>query len=450
MRRLWSALAACAAPLAVCSVARADGFGFYAQSACATALGGAFIGRACANDPSTIFYNPAALTLLPGTQLSLGGSLVFNRSDYDYTNPLLARSVNIRGQNETFLVPHVYLSHRVTPRVALGIGFFTPYGLGSQWPTTPDNLGRFVAYNTEMLAFYTQPTAAVRLTPQISLGVGLEIVYTTADLDRLVDLQEVAGPLDPDVYPPGAYSAAEARLSGNGWSTGFVASVLIEPSELVSVGLRYFGQTTARVDGELELVQTPLVDQGAPNADVLDPVVAASLPSEPLPAKTEFTLPDQILAGIEIWPAPRWTLAFAYQWTDWSDFDTFQIVAEGQAPDTLAPSYGDASTFRVGIGYQATPVLALRAGFVYDPTPADPAKPFGVTVLLPDATRNNLSLGLGWQLTSRLRADVYWLGVWFLDTGGCVVPASSSLCGVPAEEYATTAHLFGLTLGHSF
>ncbi len=337
----------------------------------------------------------------------------------------------------------------------MGLGVFTPYGLGTEWPVTPDNLGRFVAYNTEIIPTYFQPTVAVRLHPKVSVGAGLDVVYATAYLDRLVDLREVPGTesLDPTIYPPLAYSAAEARISSDGWSMAFAAAVLVEPIEWVSIGLRYLSQTTVDFEGDLTFTQTPLADQGAPDADLLDPIVAAALPPDGLATRGDFRFPDQLVAGIEVRPIPRWTFAFTYQWTDWSDVDTVVIEVEGQAPPVLSPVWGDASQFRFGVAFEAAPRLSLRGGLVHDPTPADPAQPFGVSVFLPDATRNEVSLGVGWRLAPRVQADVYWLGVFFNRTDGCVVPTGGG-CAVPAPAsrpmaFRTTAHLLGANLSLS-
>lgn len=442
MSRLSSVLCAGTALLALNRAAGADGFSYAVHGGCASGLAGAFIARACPNDPSSLFYNPAAIALVAGTRISLGATVLLNASEYVYPNVFdpSAGELTIRDHNETFFPLHVFASHPLTPRVTVGVGVFNPYGLGTEWPTTQDNVGRFVAYNTEIWALYTQPTVAVRLSPQIAVGAGLEIVYTRAELDRLVDARQYDAS-----YPPLTYSAADAHLSADGWSAGFVASVLVEPSERVSIGLRYLSQTTVTLEGRLEFFQTPLVDQGAPNGDVVDSIVRASLPPGPLPGRTQLTLPDQILAGIEVRPLPRWTFGFTYLWTNWSDFDTLVVRVEGQAPDTLAPNFSDSSMFRVGAAYELTPAVTVRAGYIHDPTPADPANPFGVNVLLPDATRNEVSLGVGWRAGPRLQADVFWMGVFFNETPGCVVPTTDG-CEVAAEAFRTTAHLLGASV----
>src|SRR2546427_12269070 len=52
----------------------AGGVSFTEQGAAASGKANAFTGEA--NDPSAIFYNPAGITQLPGTQLMIGTSIV--------------------------------------------------------------------------------------------------------------------------------------------------------------------------------------------------------------------------------------------------------------------------------------------------------------------------------------------------------------------------------------
>ena len=52
----------------------ANGFDIYEQSAEAVGLGGAFIAQA--DDPSAVFFNPAGIVQLEGTQLSVGVCLI--------------------------------------------------------------------------------------------------------------------------------------------------------------------------------------------------------------------------------------------------------------------------------------------------------------------------------------------------------------------------------------
>jgi long-chain fatty acid transport protein len=62
------------AMLAVPSLLSANGFAIYQQSAKAVALGGAVVAQA--DDPSAIFFNPAGIVELDGTQVSVGACAI--------------------------------------------------------------------------------------------------------------------------------------------------------------------------------------------------------------------------------------------------------------------------------------------------------------------------------------------------------------------------------------
>src|SRR6266849_5026423 len=63
----------------------AGGVSFTEQGAAATGKANAFTGEA--NDPSAIFYNPAGITQLPGTQFMIGTSIVKLDSTFRGSTP---------------------------------------------------------------------------------------------------------------------------------------------------------------------------------------------------------------------------------------------------------------------------------------------------------------------------------------------------------------------------
>jgi len=61
--------------LLVCSLASGSGFLIYEHGAAAMGMAGAFV--SIANNPTAIFYNPAGIAWLRGTQVNVGGTFVF-------------------------------------------------------------------------------------------------------------------------------------------------------------------------------------------------------------------------------------------------------------------------------------------------------------------------------------------------------------------------------------
>ncbi|WP_338092907.1 OmpP1/FadL family transporter [Chromobacterium amazonense] len=112
--------------------AAASGYQFGSQSV--SGQGTAHANGAEANDPSTIFTNPAGLSRLDGTQLVVGGTLVVPHSEYtDNGSTNILGKPTGGGNGGTFApkavaAPTFYLSHKVNDKITAGIGVFVPYG----------------------------------------------------------------------------------------------------------------------------------------------------------------------------------------------------------------------------------------------------------------------------------------------------------------------------------
>jgi long-chain fatty acid transport protein len=85
--------------------------------------------------------------------------------------------------------------------------------------------------------------------------------------------------------------------------------------------------------------------------------------------------------------------------------------------------------------------LQLRAGYIYDHTPAPTMY---VEPLLPDASRNEVSVGLGYKLTKHLSVDLAYLYIKF-DQRKAVGTALNF-----DGTYNSSANLFAVDFGYSF
>src|SRR5262245_17649266 len=126
-------------------VPRADAAGFILNEQSGRALGSAFAGEAAvAMDPTTLFYNPAGLVLVPGTQFASSGFSVWTHFKFHNRGSHLSEEVggapltggegNNGGGNA--LLPTFFLTHRfhqLDDRVSVGIGLGAPFGLETDW-----------------------------------------------------------------------------------------------------------------------------------------------------------------------------------------------------------------------------------------------------------------------------------------------------------------------------
>jgi long-chain fatty acid transport protein len=428
----------------------ADGFGVYTNGARAAGMGGAWVARVM--DPSAVFYNVAGMTQLTGTQL-YGGFSALMVSGNSVT---LFGGSEFDADDETFFLPHGYLTHEISDQFAVGVGAFTPYGLGTGWVDS-DFPGRFRSYDADIRTLYIQPSVAYAPTPAFSIGAGVDFVIADVELKRQADLSRLVLPGTPGTtfgqatgLPPNGVGFLDSQLKADATAWGFAVGALFKPHPAVQLGVSYRSQVTVDFDGEATFQQLPTGivlgagnPLGAPPGTQLDDLLAPGIPVDQN-ATTEVTMPDQLVAGVSVTPTDRWMVNADVKWTNWKDFDTVNIEFENANPPTsvIEPRYENGTSFRIGTEYLVSPSVALRAGYIRDETPAPES---AVTPLLPDSDRNEFSLGLGYT-TGPWQFDAYGLAEFFVDRDGPVGGDDD----IPDGTYDTKALLFGLDFGYRF
>lgn len=457
-RILWPAgfallMGAFGAPLA------GQGSSVYNHSACASARAGAAVAAPCA-DGSSVFYNPALLSLLPST-VAAGLNAIYNEGNftYDTTGVVVERDAAVP------LVPHAYASFRFGPgrRLAAGVGLWAPYGLGIEWPGTFE--GRFISWKTRLQGIYVQPTLAYQLIPgKLAVGGGVQIASGGLEINQHVDAPVADDALAVLGVPLGT-DIASARLKGTDIGFGGQLAVYYRVTDNFALGARYMFPVTVDLDGDATFDQVPQdnillipdLDTGATMAVPLDSLVAPLFgpggPLEDQGVAASLTFPPQAVVGFQWGVSDRLGIMADYQWTGWSTFDEIVASFDGDAPDlALTLDYVDTHTFRGGLSYDLGPGLEGRAGFIYN-TAASPDE--SVTPILPEAERQLYTVGFGYRLGG-VRADVYYNFVNQADRRGRVrSELPPSFIVEPADQlnvgvYSTTAHLVGLTLSYVF
>src|SRR5881396_2185283 len=157
----------------------AGGFSLTEHGAAASGKANAFAGEA--NDPSAIFYNPAGITQLPGTQLMIGTSIV--KLDSTFRDSTSGASTQLQDQFP--IIPHFYITHRFKQwdeRVSIGLGVYTPFGIVVDWP---DNWqGKFNTTDARLRVTVYNPTVAYQVTPELSVAAGIRIADAGAEFEQ--------------------------------------------------------------------------------------------------------------------------------------------------------------------------------------------------------------------------------------------------------------------------
>src|SRR5204863_3152008 len=85
-----------------------------------------------------------------------------------------------------FPIPSVYLARRYGERAAGGIGVGMPYGLGVSWQHPEQFTGRYIVTKAQLVDFTTQLAGSYAITPQVSLGLGADLLFTKGNLQNRI------------------------------------------------------------------------------------------------------------------------------------------------------------------------------------------------------------------------------------------------------------------------
>ena len=365
----------------------AGGFQLNEHGARAMAVGGAFVARA--SDPSALFFNPAGMSQLRGTQIMAGTTLIM--PSFKFRGPTNYNvNTEVKMADQVFTPINFYATHTfdggTLDGLAIGLGVYNPYGLGTKWD---DNwVGKTITQETKLTTFFFSPTVSYAINDMISVGAGASYVLGDVKLRQAVTLFDPAMNLD---------------LEGDGNGFGWNASILVKPIDLLSVGFCYRSSVKLDLEGTAKFSnQTTSMAALFPGGDV----------------KTSIELPSTFFAGIAFFPMDNLEIEVDYQGTGWSSYKQLDIDFVNDATtdpnkvikqaDVSSPkNYEDSYIIRAGVEYNLVNAgLKLRGGFLYDKNPVPDAH---VEPLLPDANRQGISFGLGYKVMPSLTIDASYL-----------------------------------------
>lgn len=390
--------------------ARAAGFLIYDLSAEALAKASAV--SASTTEPAAAWFNPAAVAFQEGYAVSLAGTYVNSSSSFQPAGS--ADKINSKAGN--FFLPALFATGRFNKTFSASFGLVTPFGLGIQWPD--GWMGQEYGLKASIQTVFLNPNFSVRLTPQLSLAAGLDVVRGTVDMTNGL----------PDYIGGGT-----VRIGGGTWGVGGNAAFLFRPlPNKLHLALSYRSRVKLSFDGKADFTAN-------------EPVFANQPSLQDQGGKAVITLPDIITFGAMFKPHKSLELTADVNVVLWNTYDELNLDFDTAPDETLYRNNHAAVTARVGVDW-AAPVegLHLRCGFIYDqnPAPKDYLSP-----TLPDANRVDFGVGVGYE-THGFKVDVGYLLVWFLKseatTGAATGPEG------PAGTYKTIAHLMGLTLSYRF
>lgn len=327
----------------------ASGFALPEQSASAMGMASAFVAQA--DDPSAVWYNPAAITELGGTRFTGGIVGIFPV----LTHETLAGTTEV-SERKLHTPILLYLTTGLSDRLSLGIGVNNPFGLATSWGET--SLTNFVATFSRVETLNLNPNIAYRVSDRLSLAAGVS--YITVD----AALEQVLG------------AGLNFRVDGDGTGYGANLALHYRASDSMKIGLSYRRKIKADLEGDASITTVSVTNPGS----------------------TSLTMPDNIKLGISYAASDRMIYNAEIDYTNWSTYDQLDIdsltflAITGTTSVTVLKEWQDTVCYRFGAQYKVSDAWKLRFGYLYD---TNPVREEYFETRTPDSDRQGLSFGIG-------------------------------------------------------
>ena len=423
--------AAAAAVMAVCAASAAHAAGFMLTEQSAGALGRAYAGVGVdGTDLSGVYYNPATMTLHPGTQIQAGFVAVGLDLAFEGTGDYSHVSEN--GQYNTQAIPHGYISHQISDSMWVGLAMTVPFGMGTEY----DDDWRFAnrGISAEVLTFDFNPNVAWKVSDKLSLGAGMSIQYASADLK----MQENA-----------RVASIDGEVDADSWAWGFNVGLMWSPLENLRFGLSYRSRINHNADGDFtfdnfkDLTNGQIGNMGEDAQRIWGTL--SYLNGQTLDATATLSTPAWAMATAA-WDVNELLSLYAtFRWTDWSSFDTLDIDYT-VGTKTVTNKWEDTYLFSVGADLSFTNWWTFRAGIGYESSPVD--DPSYRTSIIPDADRWWFALGSSFQATDNMQIDVS--AAWLHGTGERDLYTEEGGNVKAGRFEKLDAYLFGVQLVYKF
>ena len=392
------------------SVVFGSGYATNEQSTRVIGRGGAFVAQA--DDPSAVYYNPAGIVQLEGTQATGGVNFIiptvtFKSSVNDTTlNTSVGKETDL--EDNVFAIPNFYITHKVADQWSLGFGAFSNFGLGTDWPDEWE--GRFLIGGTEanLTTFSLNPVIAYRPIQKLSLSAGLVIQYLDIELENKRFTGTAAEP--------------DQKLEGDNWEAGWNIGALFWLTEEIRLGASYRSRVDHSVDGTFKI--SGILDTGA---------------------KANIELPAVLYLGAA-WMWESLTLEFDAHWTEWSTYEKLEVNLDTGSSILSEKDWEDVWAYRFGAEYKLNKIVDLRAGLVFDDSPIPDRT---LDILVPSGDRWLFTGGLGvhynkWTFDFAYNFVLDEDRTFDNDAG---VSAAGTLRGEFKDAYV---HIFGFNVSYKF
>lgn len=409
--------------------AQASAYYFVDEGTRALGRAGAFV--AGASDLSAQYYNPAALIHLTGPQVYFDYSLVnqgvaFTRVD-DNADGTTTRYPTIHNESGPMTVPQFGIGSKLGLKNAyFAFGLYPPFAPKMAYPE--DGAQRYSLIESVLWQTYAGPSAALRVTPWLTVGAGF--VWTLVRADETLDMMlcQDEEPFDGEITrcPADADPAEnDVGISLKMWDPArftWNAGLLVEPTDWIQIGASVTPLLKVHGTGSLSSTFGPdhwTMSNGLDLFSCDDPTNGCTYTDDDV--KVALTMPWIFRGGIEVQPIEKLTVELAGVYQLWSATNETRVTGVNLTltdnpdnpflaqdvvltdPVILPANYRNAFSVRLGGDYDVNDWLTARTGGYFEQSAVPPTTQ---SVALIDGNKFGYALGGTGKWKKRLGLDL--------------------------------------------
>src|SRR5208283_1049886 len=299
-----------------------------------------------AQDASTLFKNPAGMSLLDGPQLNssiqvLYGNVQFSKNNNTSAGPPPLGTPDLgndSGRNAIGALPglSLFTTYPVTKKLSVGFGAFSYFGLSEDYGNTW--VGRYYAEKATLLGMTLMPAASFKVNDWLSIGGGLNAMY--GYLNGQVAVRRLV------------VGDGQMNINDSVWGFGGNAGVMITPRPGTRIGVNYLSEV------KLDFSAKPRFSSNLGN------MFAPQL-------NMGVTVPQSVMVGIYQDITTNWAVMADVGWQQWSRFGEVAVGVDTQNPSntknlTTQLHFDDTWHGAIGAQYRASEQWRFTGGFAYD------------------------------------------------------------------------------------
>jgi len=335
-----------------------------------TNLGYAYAGTAAlAEDASSGYYNPAALTKI-NDQLLLSAVGMRTKTKLEAFFARDNGALNVEADNITnpqgrILIPASHFAKRISDNWVTAINITSPFAVKLTYDG--DSIAQYMATKSLIKTINFSPSLGYQLSNNIALGLGIDFLKTHIILNTNCRMN----------------SQGYINNDGKGWGYSYHLGLLYRFSSDTRIGLAYHGNYNVHVRGQTEAEYVSV-----PNPESFD---------------LGIKLPDAITYSVHYAYDHKWSIMSDIEFMHWSRFKYLRFEFNTNSYIEEQKNFHNSFRLALGVNYQYYNNLSFKLGIAFDQSPV---KAVHRTARMPDSDRIWLALGIKYRLFNCLHLDI--------------------------------------------